>query len=286
MKLIRILENQPKPFSIFFSIFLTGLISFCDYYIPPEIFIAIFYLIPIGIATWVSDKWIGITISVISAITNLIVNQKSNVRYLHPFVPYWNTIVVLIFFLFTNYLLTQQKIILKNLEKLARTDALTGLTNRLFFLDLANIEIHKSLRHREPLTIAYFDIDNFKAINDQFGHIVGDRLLCSVADTAKNNLRKIDVIARIGGDEFAILLPRTGYDAADIVLRRLKNTLLASMEQQHWPVTFSIGAITFINPPTSVSQMIEKADDLMYSAKKKGKNLLRHELSTNLVEET
>jgi diguanylate cyclase (GGDEF)-like protein len=286
MKLTQVLENQPKSFSIFLSICITGIIGFIDYYIPPEISVAIFYLIPIGIATWVADKCAGLAISVISAATNLLVNQKSDIHYLHPLVPYWNTIVVLIFFLFTNYLLTQQKITLKNLEKLARTDALTGLTNRLFFLDLANLEIYKSLRHREPLTIAYFDIDNFKTVNDQFGHIVGDRLLCSVADTAKKSLRKIDVIARVGGDEFAILLPRTNYDAAEIVLHRLKNTLLASMDQQHWPVTFSIGAITFNTPPTSVSQMIEKADNLMYSAKKKGKNLLHHELVTSLVEET
>jgi diguanylate cyclase (GGDEF)-like protein len=278
MKLIQILENIPKPFSIFLSILLIGLVGTLDYYTPPEIFIAIFYLIPIGITTWVADKFSGIAISVISAITNLVVNQKSYIYYLHPFIPYWNTIVVLGFFLFANYLLTNQKITLKNLEKLARTDALTGLTNRLFFLDLANIEINKSLRHQEPLTIAYFDIDNFKTVNDQFGHSVGDRLLCLVANTAKNNLRNIDIIARFGGDEFAILLPRTSYDVAEIVLQRLKSTLLASMEQQNWSVTFSIGAITFNTPPTSVSQMIEKADNLMYSAKKKGKNLLHHEL--------
>ncbi|MBD2435647.1 GGDEF domain-containing protein [Nostoc sp. FACHB-110] len=286
MKLIRILENQPKFLSIFLSILLTAIIGLIDYYIPPEISVAIFYLIPIGIATWFSDQCSGITISIISAITNLIVYPKSNIHYLHPLVPYWNTIVILVFFLFTNFLLTQQKTILKNLENLARTDALTGLNNRLFFLDLANLEIHKSLRHKEPLTIAYFDIDNFKTVNDQFGHVVGDRLLCSVADTAKNNLRKIDIIARIGGDEFAILLPRTDYDAAEVVLHRLKNTLTGSMEQQNWPVSFSMGAITFLKPPTSVSQMIEKADDLMYSAKKKGKNLLHHELSTNLVDES
>ncbi|MBD2451225.1 GGDEF domain-containing protein [Nostoc sp. FACHB-152] len=278
MKLIQILENIPKSFSIFLSILLIGLIGTLDYYIPPEIFIAIFYLIPIGIATWFAGKFTGIAISVISVITNLIVNQKYYIYYSDPSIPYWNTILVLIFFLFTNYLLTQQKIILKNLEKLARTDALTGLTNRLFFLDLANIEINKSLRHHEPLTIAYFDIDNFKAVNDQFGHSVGDRLLCLVANTAKNNLRNIDIIARFGGDEFAILLPRTSYDVAGIVLQRLKSTLLATMEQQNWPITFSIGAITFNTPPPSVSQMIEKADNLMYSAKKKGKNLLHHKL--------
>ncbi|MBE9006256.1 GGDEF domain-containing protein [Fortiea sp. LEGE XX443] len=285
MNLIKILENQPKLCVICLSVFLIALIGWLDYYIPPEILIAIFYLIPIGIATWFSDKCGGISTSIISAITNLLVNQRPNFHYLHPLVPYWNTIVILVFFLFTNYLLSQQKLTLKNLEKLARTDALTGLNNRSFFLDLLNIEIHKSLRHKEPLTIAYFDVDNFKLINDQFGHPVGDRLLCLVAENAKNNLRKIDVIARIGGDEFAILLPRTGYEASEIVLQRLQKTLSSAMEEQHWPVTFSIGAITFITPPTSVTEMIERADNLMYSAKKKGKNLLHHELSTHLADE-
>lgn len=284
MNLIKILDNQPKLCVIWLSVFLIGLIGWLDYLIPPEILIAIFYLIPIGIATWFSDKCGGILVSLISAVTNLLVNQTPNFHYLHPLVPYWNTIVILVFFLFTNYLLSQQKLTLKNLEKLARTDALTGLNNRAFFLELSNIEIHKSLRHKEPLTLAYFDVDNFKLVNDQFGHPVGDRLLCLVAENAKNNLRKIDVIARIGGDEFAILLPRTGYDASEVVLQRLQKTLSSAMEEQHWPVTFSIGAITFIQPPASVTEMIEKADNLMYSAKKKGKNLLHHELSTNVAD--
>ncbi|AFY42506.1 GGDEF domain-containing protein [Nostoc sp. PCC 7107] len=281
MNLIKILEIQPKWCVISLSAFLIALIGWLDYQIPPEILIAIFYLIPIGIATWFADNCSGVLFSLISAITNFLVNQRPNFHYLHPLVPYWNTIVVLVFFLFTNYLLSQQKVTLKNLERLARTDALTGLHNRAFFLELVNIEIHKSLRHKEHLTIAYFDVDNFKYINDQFGHTVGDRLLCLVAENAKNNLRKIDIIARIGGDEFAILLPRTGYEASEIVLQRLQRTLSSAMQEQHWPVTFSIGAITFIKPPLSVTEMIEKADNLMYGAKKKGKNLLRHELSPN-----
>jgi diguanylate cyclase (GGDEF)-like protein len=285
MNLIKILENQSKSFSIWLSIFLIGIIGLLDYYIPPDIFIAIFYLIPIGITTWSADKYTGILIAITSAATNLLLNQKPANQYLHPLVPYWNTIVVLVFFIFTSYLLSELRITLKNLEKLARTDALTGLTNRLFFLELVHLEIYKALRHREPLTIAYFDVDNFKIVNDQFGHKIGDRLLCSVAETAKNNLRKIDVIARIGGDEFAILLPRTGYASAEIVLQRVQKMLLETVQEEGWPVTFSIGAITFIKPPTSVNEMLEKADDLMYSAKKRGKNLLHHKLSTNLVDD-
>ncbi|WP_242051456.1 GGDEF domain-containing protein [Nostoc sp. FACHB-280] len=282
---MKILDNQPKWCVISLSVFLTSLIGWLDYQIPPEILIAIFYLIPIGIATWFADNCSGILISLISAVTNLVVNQKPNFHYLHPLVPYWNTVVVLVFFLFTNYLLSQQKLTLKNLQRLARTDALTGLHNRSFFLELVNLEIHKSLRHQEPITIAYFDVDNFKFINDQFGHSVGDRLLCLVAENAKNNLRKIDVIARLGGDEFAILLPRTGYDASEIVLQRLHRTLSSVMQAENWPVTLSIGAITFIKPPASVTEMLERADNLMYGAKKRGKNLLHHELATDVVDE-
>ncbi|MBU7584662.1 MAG: GGDEF domain-containing protein [Nostoc sp. TH1S01] len=281
MNLIKILDNQPKWRIILLSVLLTSLIGWLDYQIPPEILIAIFYLIPIGITTWFGDNCSGILISLISAVTNLLVNQRQNFHYLHPLVPYWNTVVILVFFLFTNYLLSQQKLTLKNLEKLARTDDLTGLNNRSFFLELVNIEIHKSLRHKEPLTIAYFDVDNFKFVNDQFGHTVGDRLLCLVAENAKNNLRKIDIIARLGGDEFAILLPRTGYEASEIVLQRLHKTLSSAMQVQNWPVTLSIGAITFIKPPASVTEIIERADNLMYGAKKKGKNLLHHELATD-----
>ncbi|WP_242054430.1 GGDEF domain-containing protein [Nostoc sp. FACHB-190] len=282
---MKILDNQPKWCVISLSVFLTSLIGWLDYQIPPEILIAIFYLIPIGIATWFADNCSGVLISLISAVTNLVVNQKPNFHYLHPLVPYWNTVVVLVFFLFTNYLLSQQKLTLKNLERLARTDALTGLHNRSFFLELVNFEVHKSLRHQEPITIAYFDVDNFKLVNDQFGHTVGDRLLCLVAENARNNLRKIDVIARLGGDEFAILLPRTGYEASAVVLQRLHRTLSSIMQAENWPVTLSIGAITFIKPPASVTEILERADNLMYGAKKRGKNLLHHELANDLVDE-
>ncbi|MBD0328322.1 MAG: GGDEF domain-containing protein [Pyrinomonadaceae bacterium] len=182
------------------------------------------------------------------------------------------------FFLFVNHLVSELRATLKNLEKLARTDNLTGLTNRAFFLDILNCEIEKSLRHQEPLTLAYIDVDNFKQINDRFGHNFGDRLLQIVAHTTTNTLRKVDVIARIGGDEFAILLPRTSYVSAEVVLKRVQKSLLCSMQQENLSVTFSIGAVTFERPPGSVNEIIEIADNLMYSAKNKGKNLLQHEL--------
>ncbi|QFZ13528.1 MULTISPECIES: GGDEF domain-containing protein [Nostocaceae] len=284
MRLIEILEAKPKSFSTLLSIFTVSLIGLINYCISPEISVSILYLLPIGIAAWFVNKHTGFFVAVSSDITNLVVNQIQDQYHLHPLIHFWNALVILSFFLFVSHLLSQLKTTLINLEKLARTDNLTGLTNRGFFLDIVNSEIEKSLRHREPLTLAYVDVDNFKQINDQFGHGFGDRLLQIIAKSTTNTLRKIDVIARLGGDEFAILLPRTSYESAEVVLHRLHTVLLASMKKENLSVTFSIGAITFNNPPKSVAEIIEIADNLMYLAKKKGKNLLQHELCDWKVE--
>ncbi len=286
MYLIKKLDAKPKSFSILLSICLIGIMGLIDHYIPSDMSVSILYLFPVGIATWIGGSFTGVLISIISSVTWLIVNPRPLNCSSVFFVPYWNTIVNLAFFLFTNYLLSELKSTLKNLEKLARTDALTGLINRMFFLELAKREINQALRHQESLTLAYIDIDDFKKVNDQFGHGVGDRLLCLVADVAQNTLRKIDIVARIGGDEFAILLPRTSYESAEVVLYRVQRVLVASMKQQGFSVTFSIGAITFSDPPDSVNEMIERADNLMYFAKKKGKNLLQHELVVTLQDAT
>jgi diguanylate cyclase (GGDEF)-like protein len=116
------------------------------------------------------------------------------------------------------------------------------------------------------------DIDNFKIINDRYGHQTGDVLLVWVAKTIRKNLRATDYVARVGGDEFALLLPETGAEAGQFVLYKLQRMLLDLMQKNNWPVTFSIGAATFVAEPESLDQMIQSADDLMYSAKRNGKN--------------
>ena len=93
----------------------------------------------------------------------------------------------------------------------------------------------------------------------------------------QKNIRDTDVIALMGGNEFALILPDTGKDAARNVLQKLLAGLTRSMRQHRWPVTFSVGAVTFLAPPESVHQMIERADQLMYSVKESGKNNLRQE---------
>jgi diguanylate cyclase (GGDEF)-like protein len=109
------------------------------------------------------------------------------------------------------------------------------------------------------------DLDCFKEINDRSGHATGDRVLITVARSTQRSFRQTDMAARMGGDEFALIFPNTHKDAANKLLAKLLNVLTKSMQRNHWPVTFSIGAVTFRTPPESVHEMIQRADEIMYS---------------------
>jgi diguanylate cyclase (GGDEF)-like protein/PAS domain S-box-containing protein len=154
----------------------------------------------------------------------------------------------------------------------ARLDFLTKIANRRAFYEIGLKEAARARRYRRPLTLIYIDLDNFKSVNDTRGHSVGDQLLIEVAVTIRNSVRTTDVAARMGGDEFALLLPETDNDAAIVVTRKLQEALLESMRRNRWPVTFSIGVVSFAVPPESVEEMVKKADEVMYSVKLKGKN--------------
>jgi len=108
------------------------------------------------------------------------------------------------------------------LQRLANTDALTGLHNRRQFYELANQELARSRRTQAPVSLMMIDIDHFKQINDTYGHAMGDVVLQSLARTMKNSLREMDVIARLGGEEFVILLPQTSLGQATELAQRLR----------------------------------------------------------------
>ena len=157
-------------------------------------------------------------------------------------------------------------------------DPLTSVANRRAFYDFADRELNKARRYQTPISFLYLDIDNFKNINDHFGHRMGDELLRSVAETIKNSIRAIDLIVRFGGDEFGILLAETGAESAPQVVGKLKKNLLELVRDNGWPVTFSIGVTTFVNPPDRIDEMIDAADAQMYFAKRNGKNRTRYKV--------
>jgi len=159
-------------------------------------------------------------------------------------------------------------------KELSRTDPLTGVANYRGFLEAAETGLERYKRTSGAFTIAYIDLDNFKWINDQWGHRAGDAVLSLVARTIRKSVRRTDCVARLGGDEFAVLLFDTGTEAAHRAVRHVFEQLSLSLRQIAWPTTSSIGAIIFETCPPSIGFALRRADELMYHVKRAGKNNL------------
>lgn len=160
-------------------------------------------------------------------------------------------------------------------RRLARMDPLTGLPNPRAFLEQAELELARQRRLRRPLTVAYLDLDNFKMINDRFGHRAGDELLSLVGQALRTATRATDSLGRLGGDEFALLMPETDAEDALVVLERVQAVVARVVAQRGWPVSCSIGAVVFVEAPRDVDDLIGRADNLMYQVKHAGKDALR-----------
>jgi diguanylate cyclase (GGDEF)-like protein/PAS domain S-box-containing protein len=158
-------------------------------------------------------------------------------------------------------------------------DYLTGIANRRAFFDAAELELERAKRSPRPLSLILFDADHFKAINDRFGHPAGDEVLRHLADTLASTFRQIDVVARIGGEEFAVLLPSTAIEAAMAVavrLQKLIETKGVLVEGHDIRYTVS-GGIAAMGPEVNaLADLMKRADQALYSAKANGRNRVEY----------
>lgn len=166
----------------------------------------------------------------------------------------------------------------QELARQARTDLLTGLNNRRHFLYLADQELKRARRYREPVTLLMLDLDEFKAINDKYGHQTGDQVLFRIGDIFRKTLRESDIAGRLGGEEFAILLPKNGMDDALEVAERLRveieNTQVSLPNGDELRITASIGVAMLPEEDISLDQLCNLADQALYQAKWGGRNLV------------
>lgn len=175
--------------------------------------------------------------------------------------------------------ITERRRVEQELARLAQTDPLTGLANRRHFMAQAEEELSRTHRYGGPLSVLMVDIDHFKRVNDTYGHKTGDLVLQRFADLSRHMLRDIDTIGRIGGEEFAILLPETDGSRGREVAERLRSAL-AEAElpvEQGLPLRFtaSIGIASLAGPGVNIDTLLNQADQALYEAKHAGRNRVR-----------
>jgi diguanylate cyclase (GGDEF)-like protein len=171
--------------------------------------------------------------------------------------------------------LTHRAQVEAELRRWATTDSLTGMANRRHFLDLAEREMQRARRYDRPMTVAIFDVDLFKRINDGFGHAIGDDVLRAIATAAAGILRESDLAGRLGGEEFGVMLPETDLTGAIDLAERLRAAVAATCIQANGnplSATISIGVAALEEGDASIDALFARADAALYRAKDSGRN--------------
>ncbi|MGH9803669.1 MAG: GGDEF domain-containing protein [Candidatus Acidiferrales bacterium] len=268
----------PRPAALVAGILFVPFLGVIDVLVGYEVSFSLFYLLPVFLVAWAVGAGPAYGIALACAASWYLADRAAGANYSHPAIPYWNASLRLGFFLVVAYLASHLREAREHESALARTDSLTGAANKRAFLERAALELGRAARYSRPLTLAYIDLDNFKQVNDRFGHSVGDRLLYEVAQVMQRHVRATDLVVRLGGDEFALLIAEMPPQPAREFLAKIQSYLLSAMKERDWPVTFSIGAVVCMTPPRLVDDLLKFADDLMYEVKRGGKNRIQLEV--------
>lgn len=231
-------------------------------------------LLPVLVISWVGGKKNGLIIASLAVTIWAISDVASEREHGAQWIMWANAVTRLMTYSVVALLSAQLRQQFCKEHQQATRDSLTGLLNRRAFLDAGDSEVERLKRYGHPLAVIFLDLDNFKQINDTFGHAAGDTALQATAEALLGTLRSSDTVARLGGDEFAVLLPETGFDAAVEAGRKIHMAVNKALEA--FPaVKGSLGVAWFEDADCLFSVMLRAADELMYEVKQSGKNEMR-----------
>ncbi|MFW5741563.1 MAG: GGDEF domain-containing protein [Myxococcota bacterium] len=265
-----------------------------DFFTGPTLGFSLFYLLPVAVVSWQIDRASGVLVAFAASLAWLIADIP--LRYENELISgLWNGITRAFIFTGAAVLISRVRAdqdrltaLVQTQARLARTDPLTGLSNARALMEYARIEVARSRRHHIPVCLAYLDVDNFKRVNDTYGHAEGDGVLHDIAEVLRGSTRAEDLAARIGGDEFALFLFGIEPNDALVVGHRLVDAVVAMREK--YPGTdlgTSVGMYHCQVAPEDAEELIRNADRAMYVAKAAGKNrveLVREPMHSDFFE--
>lgn len=253
-----------------------GAVAALDYFTGIRFSLAVINLAPLYFVTLRAGKGCGFILALVGIAFQAVATHLAGRSQLAPAEALWRLASWGGAYFLVVTLTARMQRALSRTRALSLTDFLTGALNSRAFDNLLENEHRKTMRFGRPMTLAYIGIDNFQTVNSRFGHTVGDRLLRKAARTMMRNLRVTDRVARLGGDEFIVLLPETDQGAARVAVTKIGDRLADLVLDHHWPVTFSVGAVTFFTVPQTPREMIQLAEQLMRAVKAEGKNATRY----------
>jgi len=238
---------------------------------PPPGRLGVLYIIPVLLVTWTD----GLVWGIVFGVASIVLRETVGWDQMPADTPlYWRlgnaaayVAVVAVAMAGLQRLRHSQA----QLAHLATQDVLTNVLNARAFADRLSEELERNRRYPRPLALIYMDLDDFKAINDTHGHQTGDAVLRLVADATRTSVRTSDVVGRLGGDEFVVLMPETNAALADAVAKRLVASLRTVFKGTP-SVTASIGVVSCTATDANTDDLLRRADQAMYDAKKGGKD--------------
>jgi diguanylate cyclase (GGDEF)-like protein len=270
-------RNSYLSIAILIGMLLVGIV---DYLSGTEIRVFPLYFLPLLPAAWVFGRTGAVGASLVATVVWAASLYLAGRHYSHGYIWIVNMVTQGTTFLVVSLLIAWLHESLQHERVLSSTDTLTGLANRRSFYEQAGGALALCHRNSNPVSLAYIDLDNFKQVNDAYGHGSGDTVLCTVGEILSACLRASDVSGRVGGDEFVVMLPDTNAEHARTVLEKIRIRLAQTPELQASSMTVSIGAVCYAKAPADISVMIKAADELMYSVKSSGKNGLQIQAAT------
>jgi diguanylate cyclase (GGDEF)-like protein len=273
-RLLNFLELRTKRAMALISICITILLGVLDFETSTEIHFLVIYLLPIALASWYVNRDTGIYLAIMCSLVWLIADSLGGRSYSSPWIGGWNFLMRTGAFVVFSLSLSQLRTKFEALSELAKRDFLTGLPNGRAFYELTAREMERALG-LEPLTLAFVDLAGFKWINHRLGYATGDQMICTIAHAIRQSVPRPDLVGRIGGTSFAILLPKTASDRANFILEQVHSALKDERRKYAQPVTFFISAVACAKAPRSIAELMHQAEAQMTRMKGGTKDLLQ-----------